>query len=212
MYDRKTLLPMNNGYSVLLRLNTHMRLTTGMMSYPLFPDWVFSDTLVLDPEIKRELITELNNNPRQDTSYGWATPKKHFTTNLKALNQLIGSKFVDTVRYQFKLSGKLLNIEIGESWALALTPGSCLPNRIQHHRWYQSLYFLDIAEGSGSLYFEDTSPKRQVTREGVQEFLHYVEPEPNKIVYFPAHITNGITTNKSNKLALYITSTFVIKE
>lgn len=191
-------------------LNNNMRLTTGMMSYPLFPDWIFVDSLVLDPEIKHNLIAEIQDNPKHEAAHGWVTPKKHFTPNLKALNQLIGSKFVDSAKYQFSLKGSLLNIEIGESWGISLNPGHCWSSRIQHHRWYQSLYFLDVAPSGGSLYFEDTTSKRQVTSEGVQEFFHYIDPEPNKIVFFPAHIINGITTNKSNNPALYITSTFII--
>lgn len=188
-----------------------MRLTTGMMSYPLFPDWVFVDTLVLDREIKENLITELTSNPHTKTHYGWNTPKKHFTHNLKALNQLIGAKFVDSAKHQFKLSGPLLNIEIGESWAQYVEPGHCVPATIQHHRWYQSVFFIDVSMHSGSLYFEDTTGKRQSTAEGVQEFFHFIDPEPNKIVMFPGHITNGITVNNSNNAALYILSTFVIK-
>jgi hypothetical protein len=189
-----------------MRLNT-----TGMMSYPLFPDWIFSDIIVLDNEIKENIITELSSNPKINTHYGWTTHKKHFTTNLKALNQLIGSKFVDSVKHQFNLSGNLLNIEIGESWANLVNPGHGIPASVQHHRWYQSVYFIDTSRHSGSLYFEDVSAKRQITAEGVQEFFHYIEPEPDKIVFFPAHITNGITTNTSSKPGLYIVSTFVIK-
>lgn len=188
-----------------------MRLTTGMMSYPLFPDWVFVDTIELDNEIKQNLITELQNNPKQETHHGWTTPKKHFTPNLKALNQLIGSKFVDTAKYQFKLSGKLLNIEIGESWALSVKPGGCVPATIRHHRWYQCVYFLNVEKNSSGIYFEDTTAKRQITAEGVQEFYHMIDPEPDKIVFFPAHITNGLTENFSKNPALYIISTFVMK-
>lgn len=188
-----------------------MRLTTGMMSYPVFPDWIFVDTLALDRDIRDNLINEIMGQPRAKTHHGWSTPKKHFTHNLKALNQLIGAKFVDSAKHQFKLTGQLLNIEIGESWCQFVEPGHCVPATIQHHRWYQSVYFLDVPANSGSLYFEDTSARRQITAEGVQEFYHMIDPEPNKIVYFPAHIINGITTNNSNKSSLYVTSTFVIK-
>lgn len=186
-------------------------MTTGMLSYPLFPDWVFVDTLDLDQEIRQNLINEMINNPHAQTHYGWSTPKKHFTHNIKALNQLIGAKFVDSAKYQFKLSGQLLNIEIGESWAQCVAPGQCVPACVQHHRWYQSVYFLDVNSKSGGVYFEDTSAKRQITAEGVQEFHHQIPAEPNKIIFYPAHISNGIMVNESNRDAMYIVSTFVIK-
>ncbi len=197
--------------TIYSRLNNNMRLTTGMMSYPLFPDWIFTDSIVLDSDIQHNLRSEMDSNPKNHTPFGWVTPKKNFTPNLKSLNQVIGSKFVDSAKYQFKLSGNLLNIEIGESWAMLVNPGHGISATVQHHRWYQCMYFLDSSLDSGALYFEDTSAKRQVTTEGVQEFFHYIHPEPNKIVYFPAHIANGITTNKSQKPLLYITSTFIIK-
>lgn len=197
--------------TIYSRLNNNMRLTTGMMSYPVFPDWIFVDTLALDRDIRDNLINEMMNQPRAKTHHGWSTPKKNFTPNLKALNQVIGSKFVDSVKYQFKLSGSLLNIEIAESWAHLVNSGHCVPATIQHHRWYQCVYFLNVDHNSSGIYFEDTTAKRQITAEGVQEFYHMIDPEPDKIVFFPAHITNGLTENFSKNPALYIISTFVMK-
>lgn len=188
-----------------------MRITTGMLTYPLFPDWIFQDKIELESGIRQALIQELTQNPHIVTPYGWTTNKTYFTDNLRALNQLIGSKFFDSARAHFHLQGKNQNIEIGESWAYNIKPGHQVPTNIQIHRWYQSVFFLNSPKNSSGVMLEDFTQKRQISLPDVQEHTHVIEPEPFKIVFFPAHIPNGFTLNQSNQDCLVITSTFVIK-
>ena len=73
-----------------------MKLTSTLLSYPLFPDWIFEAELQLDETVANTILSEVqvNKNTQHfyNTNFGWITNKNvTLGKNIAKLNSLIGN-------------------------------------------------------------------------------------------------------------------------
>jgi hypothetical protein len=72
--------------------------------------------------------------------------------------------------------------------------------------------FLSAPTGASDLYVDMHSPKLYSTPAGVQQFTHVIEPHRNKIVFIPAHLPWGFTTNTATTDTMVFCNSFIIKK
>ncbi len=186
-----------------------MRQSTGLASYPVFPNWVFDGTLQVDDATVAELLGEIKLS--QATPYGYATPIGKMTQGVYNLTRLVGTVFYDTVVPHFRLGKEWRNIESVDAQMLHVKPGKCVPHSVSRHRWYRSAAFLQCGPGSSDIYLEMMDSKLHCNPPGAQEHVHTISNEHLRVVYWPAHIPWGLTYNESKRDTIVFTSTFIIK-
>jgi hypothetical protein len=186
-----------------------MKQTSGLSSYPVFPNWVFSGTLQISDEIVEKLITE--NHELDYVDFGSVTKVGKFTQNTLNLTRLIGTVFFDTMVSHFRLTGSQRNIESVDAQLYHVSPAKCVPHSISRHRWYRSVLYLDCDSKSSKIHLPMLDNKAYATPPGVQDYDHYIEPEKFKIVFWPAHLPWGLTYNHSRKDTVIFSNSFIIK-
>ncbi len=195
-----------------------MKMSPSLLSYPIFPDWVFEGELQLDNTVADAILKEVQANRTSQyvhtTNFGWITNKNiTLGKNIAKLNSLIGNLFVENAGPHFRIKKEdWTDIEICETWTMGIRPGHNFPQSVHRHRWYHSVLFLKANENSTNLYFDQYGPKLYSCPPRVQSSEHFVTAKTNKIVYFPAHIPWGITTNSSDQDCIICCNSFVIKQ
>jgi hypothetical protein len=185
--------------------------TPTMTSYALFPDWVFEGTLSLDTEQKAVIMNHATKMEKADTHFGWITKRGQLKGEALKLSNIIGNMFFDNVVNHFQTPAFLRNIDITENQFVMIKPNCAVPISIERYRWYTAVVFMDGDPDGSQLYFDQISTKLYATPSPkIQEFTHYVEYAPLKVVFFPSHIPWGFTPNKSNKNCLYFTCSFYV--
>jgi len=182
-----------------------MKINSTLSSYPVFPEWVFEGHLQLTPEITKSIISDVEilktNGNYTDTVFGWTTNKnakqRQIGTNIIKASQFAGSVFFDNAVSHFRMKNKNRKMEIPDIWLYGIKPNGMIPQNVEKVRWYQCVLFLQTFEKGSSLYLDLHSSKLHNTPPNIQEMTHYIHPEPNKIVFFPAHIPWGFTPNNS---------------
>lgn len=184
-----------------------MKLTnsTTLSSYPVFPEWVFEGTAQLTPEITRSIINDVDvlkaNGNYTDTVFGWTTNKharqSQIGKNIVKASQYVGGLFFENAVSHFRFKNKNRKMEIPDIWLYGIKPNGMIPQNVEKVRWYQCVLFLQGVDTGSSLYLDLHSSKLHNTPPNVQETTHYIKAEPNKIVFFPAHIPWGFTPNNS---------------
>jgi hypothetical protein len=182
-----------------------MKITTTLSSYPVFPEWVFEGQVQLTPDIIRSILADVETAKETgnyaDTVFGWTTNKharkNQIGKNIVKASQYVGGLFFDNAVSQFRIKNKERKLEIPDMWLSGVKPGGMVPQSVEKIRWYQSVLFLQTVENGSSLYLDLHSSKFHNTPHSTQEMTHYIAPEPNKIVFFPAHIPWGFTPNHS---------------
>jgi len=177
-----------------------MKLTSNLDSYPVFPNWVFTGKLQLDQSIVNHLLLEIQNDDKGAPS-----------TEAFQLSQLMGTVFFDTVKSHFRLSKQLQRIESCDPNFISISPGNSLPIRVNRHRWYQGAVFLQSAKGASDIYLDMLDAKLYATPPGVQEYLHTIQAQHLKVVYWPAHLPWALNKNNSDKDTVLFTTAFIIK-
>jgi hypothetical protein len=179
--------------------------TTTLSTYPVFPNWVFEGTVQLTNTMLKSIINDVEvlkeSGNYTDTVFGWVTNKRvrqpdHGKNILKA-SQYVGGIFLESATNHFRFTNKNRKMEIPDIWLYGIKPNSMIPQSIEKVRWYQSVLFLQTADNGSSLYLDLHDAKFHNTPPNVQETTHYIKPETNKIVFFPAHIPWGFTPNHS---------------
>lgn len=185
--------------------------TTNMVSYPVFPDWVFEGTLDLGTEQKATVMNHVIKMDKVDTHFGWATRLGQLKGEGLKLSNLIGNKFFANVVQHFQLPEKLKNIDITENQFVMIKPGQNVPPSIERFRWYTAVVFFDGDEAGSKLYLDQFNTRVYSTPSPkIQEFTHFIDYAPLKVVFFPAHIPWGFTPNNSNKNCLFFTCSFYV--
>lgn len=184
-----------------------MKITTAttLTSYPVFPEWVFEGKLPLAHEITRSIIDDIEimktTGNYTDTVFGWTTNKNakqnKIGSNIVRASQYAGSIFYENAVDHFRFKHKNRKMEIPDIWLYGIKPNHMIPQNVEKVRWYQCVVFLQTFENGSSLYLDLHNSKLHNTPPNVQETTHYVTPETNKVVFFPAHIPWGFTPNKS---------------
>lgn len=183
-----------------------MKITSSTLtSYPVFPEWVFEGKLELSFDMTKTIIADLEHCKSRgnyvDTVFGWTTNKHARQSTIgKSMikaSQFVGSVFFDNAVSHFRIKNKQRKLEIPDMWLTGIKPGGLIPQSIEKIRWYQSVLFLQTVDNGSSLYLDLHSSKFHNTPHSVQEVTHYIKPEVNKIVFFPAHIPWGFTPNNS---------------
>lgn len=168
--------------------------------YPVFPDWIFSGTIELTPEIERGIradIDKIIEDSSHHTNFGWLTLKEvPLSGNARKLQLLIGSYFVECVKTKFK---HILdrNIQVVEPTLLGIKPEAIYPVTVERNRWYRGIVWLQTTDKGSSLYMENFASKLYSDPPGVQEYTHYIKPGDWKYVFFPAHLPAGFAPNTS---------------
>lgn len=199
-------------------LNNCMKMSSSLLSYPLFPDWIFEGELQIDDTVADAILKEVQASKATQyfhtANFGWITNKNiTLGKSIAKLNSLIGNMFVENAASHFRIRKEdWTDIEICETWTMGLRPGHNFPQSVHRHRWYHSVLFLKTAENSCNLYFDQYGPKLYSCPPRVQNNEHFIPAKTNKIVYFPAHIPWGITSNNSDQDAVICCNSFVIKQ
>lgn len=188
-----------------------MILSNNMKTYPVFPDWVFEGHLDVTKEQRATIINHVIKMKKVDTNFGWATQIGQLKGEAFKTSKLVGSKFSDSVVKHFDLPEKLKNIDVTENQFIMIKPGCIVPPSIERYRWYTAVVFFDGDAAGSKLYFDTFGTKLYSTPSyKIQQFNHFIDFEPMKIVFFPAHIPWGFTPNNSNKNCLYFTCSFYV--
>lgn len=183
-----------------------MKITSSTLtSYPVFPEWVFEGTVQLTSEMTRAIVSDVAHCKERgnyvDTSFGWTTNKhakqSQIGKNMIKASQFVGGLFFDNAVTHFRIKNKQRKLEIPDMWMYGIKPNGMIPQSVEKIRWYQSVLFLQTVDNGSSLYLDLHSAKFHNTPHSVQPVTHYVKPEQNKIVFFPAHIPWGFTPNNS---------------
>lgn len=194
-----------------------MKTSPSMLSYPVFPDWVFEGQLEIDNNIIDAIINDVKSIQKSpafnETNFGWMTNKGVMPgQNILKVNRLIHNLFVDNVKAQYRLGPENSQIEIVETWALGIKNSHAVPLNLERHRWYQSVLYLQASEDSSSLYFDQFGAKLYSTPVGVQPYTHGVRPAQNKLIFFPAHLPWGFAPNSSQTNTIVLCTSFIIKK
>lgn len=194
-----------------------MKMSPSLTSYPVFPDWVFEGRLEIDDHMTDSILSDIksvknSSNVFTETNFGWITNKSIIPgKNMLNINRLIHSLFVNNISAHYQLADEN-NIELCDTWALGITKSHIAPVNVERHRWYQSVLYLQADDNSSTLYFDQFGPKLYSTPIGVQPYTHYIKPEKNKIIFFPAHLPWGFTPNASNANTILLCTSFIIKK
>ena len=73
----------------------------------LFPDWIFTGSLELTPEIEKGITNELSRLEREqevtNTNFGWLTLKEvPLSGDLRRLQLLVGNYFIEAIKTKHK--------------------------------------------------------------------------------------------------------------
>ena len=183
----------------------------SMNSYPVFPNWIFNGSLPLDNSQIGELISDITKIENIKTVYGFHTKPNTVTPNMYNLTRLLGQSFYDTAISHFRLPKNMRNIESVDPSVLCISPGQNVPVTVNRHRWYQAAVFLSPNSQGSDIYLETFDGKLFSSPPEVQEYTHIIESQQCKMVFWPAHIPWGITTNKGQQNSVIYTTTFIIK-
>lgn len=179
--------------------------SSSLTSYPVFPEWVFEGKVQLTSEMTKSIMADVAHCRERgnyaDTTFGWVTNKHakqaHIGKNMVRASQFVGGLFFDNAVTHFRLRNKHRKMEIPDIWMCGIKPNQMIPQSVEKVKWYQSVLFLQTVENGSSLYLDLHSSKLHNTPSNVQEETHFIKPEENKIVFFPAHIPWGFTPNNS---------------
>lgn len=194
-----------------------MKTSSNLVSYPVFPDWVFEGQLEIDSQIVNTVINDIKAAQKAggvaETTFGWITNKNLILgPNIFKINKLVSTMFFDNLVSQYQLGAENRNIEMCDTWGLGIKPTYSLPVNLERHRWYQSVLFLQAEDNSSSLFFDQLGAKLYSTPVGVQPYTHYIKPKQNKLVFFPSHLPWGFTPNMSLSNTIVLCSSFIIKK
>lgn len=193
-----------------------MKTSSSLLSYPVFPDWVFEGELQIDNNIANAVLSDVQSvrgSPNFiETSFGWCTDRNiRLGENILKLNKLIGSLFYETAVTHFRLTQQNKDVQVCESWLYGIKPTHSIPQLVIPHRWYQAVLFLNAPVNGSKLYLEMSNSKIYATPPGVQNFQHKIESKQHKIVFFPSHIPWGFLPNNSDADSLVFCNSFIIK-
>lgn len=192
------------------QVNTYMRMNSSLDSYPVFPNWVFTGQLQLPSDTLNRILTNLPATLSNESVV--ETDKDKSDNDTLNLTKLMGALFYDNVQNHYRLTQENQNIESVNSHFLCIKPTYQMPLKITRNRWYMGAVFLDVDKASSNIYLEMMDSKVYATPIGVQEYTHLIKPEPLKVVFWPAHIPWGLTTNNSNKNSVLFVTTFLINK
>ena len=182
-----------------------------MTPYTIFPEWVFDGKLEIAEEQRRSLIQYVHKMPRIDTHSGWTTKFAVMKDQLLSTSNLVGNMFFQNVVSHFSLPDKLRDISVTDNQFTMVKPGHCVPAHIVRMRWYTGVLFLDGGKNGSQLYFDPMDKKMYATPSPlIQEFTHFIEYRPLRMVFFPAHMPWGFTPNNSEIPSLFYTFSFHI--
>lgn len=182
-----------------------------MTPYTVFPEWVFDGKLEIIEEQRRSLIQYASSLPRIDTHSGWTTKFAHMKDQLLTASNLVGNMFFQNVVSYYALPDKLRDISVTDSQFTMVKPGATVPAHIVRMRWYTGVLMLDGGKGGSQLYLDPMDKKMYATPSPlIQEFTHFIEYQPLRLVFFPAHIPWGFTPNQSEVNSLFYTFSFHI--
>jgi hypothetical protein len=117
--------------------------------------------------------------------------------------------FFDNVVSHFRLPAGLQNLESCENQLVCIDSGMNIPASVNRMRWYQCVVFVEGDNESSNLYLDTLDSKLYATPDpDVQEYTHFINYEPWKIVFFPAHIPWGFTPNTSKRKAMFFTHSY----
>jgi hypothetical protein len=167
----------------------------------LFPDWVFTGTIELTPQIEKGLTKELERMEAEQevtkTNFGWLTLKEvPMTGNLRKLQLLVGNYFMEAIKTKHKVALSR-QVEVVEPNIISIAPGQNFPVNVQRNRWYTGAIWLQATDKSSSLYFEQHGPKLYSDPPGIQEYTSFVKPLQWQYCFYPSHIPAGFTPNLS---------------
>lgn len=189
-----------------------MRTNSGMSSYPVFPDWVFTGSLYLEPTAQAALLNEIAGKSVKTTHWGGIVPQMTSgNKQLANLGRLVGMLFYDNMVAHYQLTEPYKRIEGCDPHVYIVKPGQDVSSQVIRHRWYQAAVFLNAPVGGSNIYLDMGGSKLYSTPPSVQEFKHVIEAEPFKVVFWPAHIPWGFTVNNSDVNSAIFTSTYIIK-
>lgn len=192
-----------------LQINISMKQTSGLSSYPIFPNWVFTGTLQISNDMVDKVL--LDHHHLEHGNFGAATTVGKFTQNTLNLTRLLGTVFFDTVVSHYRLSGSQCNIESVDAQLMFISPGKCVQHSVSRHRWYKSVLYLDCDRKSSKVHLPMLDSKAYATPPGVQDYDHYIDPGKHKIAFWPGHLPWGLTHNHSSKDTVIFTNSFIIK-
>jgi hypothetical protein len=185
--------------------------TPTMTPYTVFPDWVFNGKLEINEEQRKSLINYASTLDKIETHSGWTTKFAHMKGQLLTASNLVGNMFFQNVVSHFALPEKLKDITVTDSQFTFVRPGANVPAHIVRMRWYTGVLFLDGAAGGSNLYLDPMNTKMYATPSPlIQEFTHFIDYQPMKLVFFPAHIPWGFTPNNSQMGSMFYTFSFHI--
>jgi hypothetical protein len=188
-----------------------MRQLNSLNSYPVFPNWIFTGSLPLDNSQIGELVSDITKIENIKKPYGFHTKFNSVTPNIYNLSRLVGQTFYDNAVAHYRLPKHMRNIESVDPTMYCIAPGHSVPVMVNRHRWYQAAVFLSPNSQGSDIYLETFDGKLYSTPPEVQEYTHTIDSQQCKMVFWPAHIPWGITTNKGLQNSVIFSTTFIIK-
>jgi hypothetical protein len=178
-------------------LNSSMAKQTNV----LFPDWIFTGSLELTPEIEKGITNELSRLEREqevtNTNFGWLTLKEvPLSGDLRKLQLLVGNYFIEAIKTKHKAALDRL-VEVVEPNILSIAPGQNFPVNVHRNRWYTGVIWLQATNKSSSLYFEQHGPKLYSDPPGIQEYTSFIKPLQWQYCFYPSHVPAGFTPNQA---------------
>tara|TARA_Y100001972_G_C7609433_1_gene305469 strand:+ start:324 stop:902 length:579 start_codon:yes stop_codon:yes gene_type:complete len=168
--------------------------------YTVFPDFVFTGDITLTPEIEEGIkldLESLDKGVKHNTTFGYTTLKEvPLTGNLRKLQLLVGSYFIDAIKDKHKTALDR-QVEVVEPTIVGVKPGHSLPVMQERNRWYNGCVWLQTTNKGSSLYMENFTSKRYSDPPGIQDYTNFEKSKQWKYVFWPAHIPAGFTPNTS---------------
>lgn len=172
-----------------------------MKSFTVFPDVVFTGTLPITSDIKKQILDDVTALSKSgayiETNFGWLSNKDvPVKDSLRKLQLLLGRTFV---QHEEKTFGKVTHrhTSVVQPHIVNIKPMHTFDLHVNSAYWYHGCVWLQATDKGNHLYLESPAAKRFSCPPAYQPHEVFEQAESLKYIFWPAHLQAGFTPNQS---------------
>lgn len=180
-------------------------------NYIVFPDYVYEGEIPLSPEIITSIKQDIKQAEEQQlvisTDFGWSTTAKtHLGDNLRKLQRLLGTRFIECLKPHVP-TVESLGVQVIEPVIYNILPTLSILPKIETRRWYTGCLWMQTTNVGSHLQIESPAAKLLSTPKAIAPTCLIINPADFKYVFWPSHLSASFTHNKSmtNSIVFWFT-------